>query len=158
LCFAMAVSLLRLKMNRSAERIQICLSLACLSAGLGMIFSPRFVYHVDSHPWASAERLFALIPPQASLRAQSTLIPHLALRHDIQSFPAGALENDEITSLENPSYVAIDQEGDSFPFTHDLFLEAVAKLKNDYQMIFSENGLELWKRKKIETPIYTVRP
>ena len=159
LFFAMALGMRRLGFDADSDRRRKCLAAALLAAGLGMIFSPRFVEHAEAatpERLGSAERLFKLVPEGASVRAQSALYPHLCLREHIQSFPFGPKENDEFTSLQNPDYIALDLIGDDFPFTHEHYLLAVQHLAagGDYEKVFDENGFQLWKRKVPGTPVY----
>jgi uncharacterized membrane protein len=156
LFLAMAEAMNRLKINASPSRARGCLAAAAVAAGLGMIFSPRFVDRTDPSRIRSAYRLFHLVPKEASVRAQSELIPHLVGREHIQSFPFGAMENDEFSSLQNPDCIALELGGDSFPFTHEKYMEAVRDLEKgrDYELIFNENGFQLWKRKIPARPVY----
>lgn len=158
LFFALAEAMNRLGLHGGyGDRARRFLGAAVVAAGLGMVFSPRFVDAADTDRLASAYRMFKLVPEGASLRAQCALYAHLALRQHIQSFPIGAHENDEFSSLENPDYIALDLTGDSFPFTHSRYVQAITKMETDgdYEKVFDEKGFQLWKRKNPGTPIYT---
>lgn len=157
---AMAESLRRWRVNQSGRKTRAFVALSAIAGGMGVLTSPRFFDPPNPLRLESARRLLTQVPPEASLRAQSDLIPQLFARQHLQSFPFGALENDELSSLENPDYIAVDLKGNSFPFSRDRFAQAVKQLKDggDYRLLFDENGYELWKRKASVPPVYIRHP
>ena len=72
-------------------------------------FTIRAAWPVVTPHIALGERLLKMIPPDASVSAQSTLVPHLSERVNISQFPSGAMTD---------QYVALDvTTGVFYPYT-----------------------------------------
>jgi uncharacterized membrane protein len=124
------------------------LVVALLLVGLG-VEGPSLSKHVGGYlgnwPAATAHtrlgyQILALIPPDASVSAQSTLVPHLSHRTQIEEFPSG--ENVE-------EYVVVDTDSDYYPFyTRGDFDDAVQSLVKSpqLQVVADRDGYVLLRR------------
>jgi uncharacterized membrane protein len=81
------------------------------------------------------DRLLALVPPDASVSAQATLVPHLSHRAHIHQFPSGAFVDE---------YIVLDTTvTDSYPFySNRAFLRAVQLIEDqpDVSVVASQDG------------------
>jgi uncharacterized membrane protein len=93
---------------------------------------------VTPHAQLFAE-VAALIPPNASVSAQDTLVPHLSHRHYIYQYPYMAQQS---------QYVVLDLQGNIYPYVRNsvagknAYDQSVQKLlrSGDFRVIFSEDG------------------
>jgi uncharacterized membrane protein len=103
-------------------------------------FSQNFSWPVASARTSVAQRFVNMIPPGASVSAQTKLVPHLSHRNQIYMFPYG----DEIAD-----YVLLDTAGDVYPFygTDDYVKEAKSViLGGHYGIVAAQDGYILLKR------------
>lgn len=103
-------------------------------------FSQNFSWPVASARVVVAQRFVDMIPPNASVSAQTKLVPHLSHRSQIYMFPYG----DEIAD-----YVLLDTVGDVYPFygTDDYVKEAKSViLGGHYGIVAAQDGFILLKR------------
>jgi uncharacterized membrane protein len=103
-------------------------------------FSQNFSWPVTSAHTAIAQRFVDMVPPNASVSAQTKLVPHLSHRSQIYMFPYG----DEIAD-----YVLLDTAGDVYPFydTDDYVKEAKSViLSGHYGLVAAQDGFILLKR------------
>jgi hypothetical protein len=100
-----------------------------------------FSWPATSAHTRAADQLVALIPPAASVSAQSNLVPHLSNRRAIYLFPYQA---------DTAQYVLIDTKGERYPLQ-----DAAATYTNDvaglladpaYHMVATRDGLILLAR------------
>jgi len=100
----------------------------------------RGVYRSDERT-KIAHRLMSEIPADASVSAQSELVPHLSNRSRIYVFPV----------TEDAQYILLDQQGETFPA--DLlgvpYPKAVQQLRDDprYELLREESGFLLFRSK-----------
>ncbi len=102
---------------------------------VGTFSWPEKSYHNDI-----AQRLEALIPPGASVSAQSTLVPHISQRKTIYMFPYGD---------QSADYIFLDVIGDRYPFYGSTQYDPQVKkiLSNgSYGQVAAEDGYLLLKR------------
>lgn len=103
-------------------------------------FSQNFSWPVASARTALAQHFVDMIPPNASVSAQTRLVPHLSHRSQIYMFPYG----DEMAD-----YVLLDTAGDVYPFygTDDYVKEAKSViLGGHYGIVAAQDGFILLKR------------
>jgi uncharacterized membrane protein len=103
-------------------------------------FSQNFSWPVASARVAMAQHFVDMVPPNASVSAQTKLVPHLSHRSQIYMFPYG----DEMTD-----YVLLDTAGDVYPFydTDDYVKEAKSViLGGHYGIVAAQDGFILLKR------------
>lgn len=93
----------------------------------------------DPEHIAAASRLLATIPPDASVSAQTGLVPHLSNRERIYLFPR----------LDDADWVALDTRGQRFaPLGSITYEEGLDELLCDrtFGPVFEEDGLLLFRR------------
>lgn len=99
------------------------------------------------------EQIAAMIPQNASVSAQSDLVPHVSHRHFIYMFPYMATQSD---------YVFLDVTGNMYPyFTQpDLYLQQITKVlsSGDYHVAAARDGYLLLKRGAPASPADTRPP
>jgi uncharacterized membrane protein len=103
-------------------------------------FSQNFSWPVTSDRIPVAQHFIDMIPPNASVSAQTKLVPHLSHRYQIYMFPYG----DEMTD-----YVLLDTAGDMYPFYGTDDYVKVAKsviLGGRYGIVAAQDGFILLKR------------
>jgi uncharacterized membrane protein len=92
----------------------------------------------DAHD-VLAEQMLDRIPPQTSVSAANSLVPRLANRSQIYTFP----------KIENAEYVAVDTQSSYFPFGDREELCAAARrlvTESEYGAVFFSDGLLLLRR------------
>ena len=90
----------------------------------------------QTHQHAVAAAI-ALIPPDASVSAQTGLAPHLAHRRTLFEFPEGI----------GATYVLLDSHGDIARPYQSLYAPFAAMLPNDgYTILSSDDGVTLYRR------------
>ncbi|MBV9690355.1 MAG: DUF2079 domain-containing protein [Ktedonobacteraceae bacterium] len=106
-----------------------------------MPFSPRFQWPQTNAHLALADRFIAMIPPTASVSAQSNLVPHISERRSIYLFPYADDEAD---------YIFLDVTSNTiYPFfgSPDYIREVKAViLGGHYGVVAAEDGYLLLKR------------
>ncbi len=103
-------------------------------------FSQEFKWPVQQAHYASVQPIIDIIPPTASVSAQSNLIPHISHRSHIYQFPYGDTVAD---------YVFLDTTSDITPFygSNDYINEAKSVLLNgNYGIAVARDGYLLLKR------------
>jgi uncharacterized membrane protein len=100
-----------------------------------------FTWPAASAHTRAADAMVALIPPAASVSAQSNLVPHLSNRRSIYLFPYQA---------DAAEYVLIDTKGERYPLQNDpaTYANDVAGLLADsaYHLVAARDGLILLAR------------
>jgi len=86
-----------------------------------------------------AQRFIDIIPPAASVSAQSDLVPHLSHRSNIYLFPYGDDQAD---------YVFLDVVSTTYPLNYAPYLHEVKKLllKENYGLVAAQDGYLLLKQ------------
>lgn len=105
----------------------------------GVAFSQTFKWPVQEAHYAEAQPIIALIPFNASVSAQSNLVPHVSQRARIYQFPYG----DTIAD-----YVFLDASSDISPFgnSYDYINEAKSVMVNGhYGIVVARDGYLLLK-------------
>ena len=109
-------------------------------------FSAGFQWPVVTPHDALAQRFIAMIPPTASVAAQSRLVPHLSHRDKIYQFPYG----DGITTPSIAAdYIFLDVTTDIYPFfAYPTYTLEVKKLLfgGSYGVVAAQDGYLLLKR------------
>jgi uncharacterized membrane protein len=113
-----------------------------------MPFSEGFRWPVATAHTELAQHFIDMIPPQASVSAQSALVPHLSHRKQIYLFPYGDNYAD---------YILLDVTSDIYPFYSHDYVAAVKKvlLSGNYGILAAQDGYLLLKR---GLPSATVSP
>ncbi|MBV9706948.1 MAG: DUF2079 domain-containing protein [Chloroflexi bacterium] len=106
-----------------------------------MPFSPRFQWPQTNAHLALADHFIAMIPPTASVSAQSNLVPHISERRSIYLFPYADDEAD---------YIFLDVTSDTiYPFFGSPpYIREVKNviLRGHYGIVAAEDGYLLLKR------------
>ncbi len=103
-------------------------------------FSQQFKWPVQQAHDALAQPIIAMIPPTASVSAQSNLIPHISHRSHIYQFPYGDTVAD---------YIFLDTTSDVTPFygSNGYINEAKSVMLNgNYGIVVARDGYLLLKR------------
>ena len=99
-------------------------------------FDPSRFRDDQTHQHAVAAAI-ALIPPDASVSAQTGLAPHLAHRQTLFEFPEGI----------GATYVLLDSHGDIARPYQSLYAPFAALLPDDgYTILSSRDGVTLYRR------------
>jgi uncharacterized membrane protein len=87
----------------------------------------------------AARRVFAQIPPTASLAAQSDLAPHLSRRREMYVFPW----------MPEVEYIVLDALGETFPLSSEDHRGRLAALREDpsFEIVVEEDGFVLFRRR-----------
>lgn len=87
----------------------------------------------------AARRIFARIPPTASLAAQSDLAPHLSRRREMYVFPW----------MPEVDYIVLDAFGETFPLSAEDHRSRLAALREDpsFEIPVEEEGFVLFRRR-----------
>jgi hypothetical protein len=103
-------------------------------------FSTDFTWpDVSSHA-VLAEEFGRMIPPMASVSAQSQLVPHVSERRAIYLFPYAS---------DSAEYIFLDTTGDIYPYYAVTEYEHAVKVvlsRGHYGILASEDGFLLLKR------------
>ena len=105
-----------------------------------MPFSRGFVWPTVSTHLALANRFLTMIPPDASVSAQTHLVTHLSHRAKIYLFPYGA---------DSADYVFLDVSSDIYPYSVPRnYMDTVKKVlfSGDYGLVAAQDGYLLLKR------------
>jgi len=105
-----------------------------------MPFSQGFAWPTASAHTALAQRFIAMIPPTASVSAQTKLVPHLSHRASIYLFPYGD---------DTAEYILLDVTGDVYPFFGPTkYLDEVQHVmaSGHYGILAAQEGYVLLKR------------
>ncbi|HLX56177.1 MAG TPA: DUF2079 domain-containing protein, partial [Ktedonobacteraceae bacterium] len=94
--------------------------------------------HVTAHDQLAGQ-IEAMIPPSASVSAQSDLVPHVSERAHIYLFPYGDTSAD---------YIFLDVTGVTYPYESPQFITEVKKvlLGGSYGVVAAQDGYVLLKR------------
>ncbi|MBX5452029.1 MAG: DUF2079 domain-containing protein, partial [Thermogemmatispora sp.] len=104
-----------------------------------MPFSPGFKWPVISAHTQLAEHFIQMIPPEASVSAQSALVPHISHREHIYLFPYADQQAD---------YVFLDVTSDMYPLFLGSYVAEVKKVlfSGQYGIVAAQDGYLLLKR------------
>jgi uncharacterized membrane protein len=104
-----------------------------------MPFSAGFKWPVVTAHTQLAQRFIALIPPSASLSAQSALVPHLSHRMHIYLFPYAD---------DTADYIFLDVTSDMYPLFLSSYTAEVKKVlwSGHYGVLAAQDGYLLLKR------------
>ena len=105
-----------------------------------MPFSQGFQWPTVSAHVALAEHFIVMIPPNASVSAQTRLVPHLSHRAKIYLFPYGD---------DSADYIFLDSTSDIYPYSLSLdYTTAVQKVLHSghYGVVATQDGYLLLKR------------
>ncbi|GHO43005.1 DUF2079 domain-containing protein [Ktedonospora formicarum] len=103
-------------------------------------FSVDFQWPQETHHTQVMQQFVAMVPPNASISAQTRLVPHLSHRQKVYLFPYASDQAD---------YVLLDLTGDIYPFFTSTDYTKVAKdllLSGQYGIVKAEDGVILLKR------------
>lgn len=103
-------------------------------------YSISFVWPASTPHSEFAQHFIDMIPPAASVSAQSKLVPHLSQRASIYMFPYG----DEVAD-----YILLDVSGDIYPYFNSLDYAREAKsvlMSGQYGVVAAQEGYLLLKR------------
>ncbi len=125
--------------------VLLCLSLsstvrADYSFNGQMPFSKDFQWPTVSAHTALAQHFMDMIPPDASVSAQSALVPHLSQRKSIYLFPYAA---------EIADYIFLDVTGNIYPYVGSFdYIRGVKTvlLSGNYGIVAAQDGYLLLKR------------
>src|SRR2546421_32306 len=105
-----------------------------------MLFAQDFRWpHITAHTQL-AQRFIDMIPPAASVSAQSRLVPHLSQRLNVYMFPYAD---------DRANYILLDVTGDRYPyFNPQAYTREVKKVlqSGNYGILAAENGYLLLER------------
>ena len=153
-----AVGLKRLLQHPKAARAHRLLAAGGLIiAGIGVFQSPRYYHATTENRMNAFRELKKTIPPNASVAAQQSLVPHFDTRRAIQLFPMsltmGTLQS---RYLANPAYIVCDQFGNSIPFDSDGLRNAIGTVRQEkkYKEIFNKEGFLVFQRIADEPPVW----
>ncbi|TAK36816.1 MAG: DUF2079 domain-containing protein [Chloroflexota bacterium] len=97
------------------------------------------LYQTTEHTRLGLE-LVSSLPPEASVSAQSDLVPHLTRRRYVYLFP----------DLKQADYILLDRQGYTYPLSRDdaSYDQAVAAVlsRGDYETVFDGDGYLLLRR------------
>ena len=117
-----------------------------------MPFAENFQWPTTSPHTQLAQHFIDMIPPTASVSAQTKLVSHLSHRSTIYMFPYGTPFNPAkpaTVSTDKADYILLDLEGDYYPYDTSLeYISAVKTvlLSGDYGILAAQNGYLLLKR------------
>ena len=117
-----------------------------------MPFAENFQWPTISAHTQLAQHFINMIPPNASVSAQTKLVPHLSHRSTIYMFPYGTPfdpTKPASASTAKADYILLDLEGDFYPYNTSLeYISAVKTvlLSGDYGVLAAQNGYLLLKR------------
>lgn len=79
-----------------------------------------------------------LVPQNASVTAQNSIVPFLSFRDYIDMFPCG---------LEKAEYILLSSELDAWPFDKEEIKEKIEKLSRTHTIVFQKEGTTLFKKR-----------
>ena len=103
-------------------------------------FATNFIWPTVSPHVARIQQFIDIIPPAASVSAQSHIVPHISERRDIYLFPYGS---------DSVEYIFLDTTGDVYPYYDSSAYESVVRMvlsSGQYGILASDDGLLLLKR------------
>lgn len=104
-----------------------------------MPFSQGYLWpEVTAHD-ELAQHFIDMVPPAASVSAQSSLVPHMSRRANIYLYPYG---------VGSAEYLFLDVTSDTYPFAQDDYIGAVKTLllHGGYGIVAAQDGYLLLKR------------
>ncbi len=117
-----------------------------------MPFAQNFQWPTSSAHSRLAQHFIDMVPADASVSAQTKLVPHLSHRASIYMFPYGT-PFDPVhyvkESIARADYILLDLEGDVYPYyTSQLYINDVKTvlLSGDYGVVAAQDGYLLLKR------------
>ena len=117
-----------------------------------MPFAENFQWPTSTAHTQLAQHFIDMIPPDASVSAQTKLVPHLSHRSAIYMFPYGTPFDPTLpttTSTDKADYILLDLEGDVYPYFNSQTYINVVKtvlLSGDYGVLAAQDGYLLLKR------------
>lgn len=111
-----------------------------------MPFSIGFQYATVTPHAVLAQQFIDMIPPDASVSAQSSLVPHISHRANVYLFPYAARDGDTSTYAQ---YVFLDVTSDIYPYFSSYYYLADVKkllLNGNYGIVAAQDGYLLLKR------------
>ncbi len=122
--------------------VQVCVALLVVSvanSALWNYLSPAKLKITRHH--TLARQMAKSIPPEVSLSAQGSLIPHIQRRAAIKQFPE---------QWRQAQYVALDTRGNTFPLGEQEYQIELSHLKSHerYDLVYEEDGVLLFQRKQ----------
>jgi uncharacterized membrane protein len=117
-----------------------------------MPFAENFQWPTSSAHSNLAQHFIAMIPADASVSAQTKLVPHLSQRVTIYMFPYGTPfdpTRPASQSAAKADYILLDLEGDVYPYYTSLqYINDVKTvlLSGDYGVVAAQDGYLLLKR------------
>lgn len=122
--------------------VQVCVALLVVSianSALWNYLSPPKLKITRHHELA--QEMARSIPPEVSVSAQGSLIPHIVRRKAIYMFPV---------HRNQAEYVALDTKGNFFPLSEQEYEIELShlKLQERYDVIYQEDGVLLFQLKK----------
>ncbi|MBV9710892.1 MAG: DUF2079 domain-containing protein [Ktedonobacteraceae bacterium] len=117
-----------------------------------MPFAENFQWPTSSAHMQLAQHFIDMVPPDASISAQTKLVPHLSHRSTIYMFPYGTpFDSTKPASISTgkADYVLLDLEGDVYPYyTSQEYINGVKTvlLNGDYGILAAQDGYLLLKR------------
>jgi uncharacterized membrane protein len=101
--------------------------------------SQDYVWPVVTPHDVLAQRFIDLIPPTASVTAQSSLVPHISQREHIYLYPYG---------VGTADYIFLDVTSDAYPFAQVDYINSVKNLllHGNYGIVAAQDGYLLLKR------------
>jgi len=104
-----------------------------------MPYAEGFQWNEVTPHEALAQRIMSLIPPAASVSAQSKLVPHISERESIYLFPYGDTQ---------AQYIFLDVTGDVYPLGYADYVKEVKHVlfSGNYGVVSAEQGYLLLKR------------
>lgn len=111
-----------------------------IDKGRGQLpFSAGFIWPVQNQHTGLAQSIINLIPSDASVSAQSGLVPHVSQRKNIYLFPF---------AKDSAEYIFLDVTGDTYPYDQPGYHGAVKEVlrSGHYGVLTANNGYLLLKR------------
>jgi uncharacterized membrane protein len=113
-------------------------------------FSKGFVWPVVTAHAELAQHFIDMIPPDASVSAQSKLVPHLSQRTNVYLFPYGdGMAHNNAVAPATADYIFLDVTGDIYPFyaypTYTLEVKRIL-FSGNYGVVAAQDGYLLLKR------------
>jgi len=138
-------------LKRFSKKKTFLLAGFLILSGMALVTNSRYGHPPDWKRVGSFFELIKEIPPEATVRAQSDLLPHVCLRRTARIFAPYKfyrfLPLFEETR-EKTDYVLLDIQGNTWPMNRPLFesRHSCLESKGRYRLLKSVQGFELWQR------------